>query len=65
MPDLARGAGVSPPTVSKFERGGAVKENLVETIQRSFERAGVILVDVGEGGQGVRLRSDQNTLKNA
>ena len=51
--------------MTKFERGGAVKENLVEAIQRSLERAGVILVDVGDGGPGVRLRSDQNTLKNA
>ncbi len=54
---LARVAGVSSPTVRKFERGGAVRENLVEAIQRSLEGAGVILVDVGDGGPGVQLRN--------
>ncbi len=58
--DLARAAGVSSPTVRKFERGGAVKENLVEAIQRSLESAGVILVDVGDGGPGVQLRNQGN-----
>ena len=54
---LARVAGVSPPTVRRFERGGAVRENLVEAIQRTLETAGVILIDADNGGPGIRLRS--------
>jgi transcriptional regulator with XRE-family HTH domain len=53
---LARAAGVSPPTVRRFERGGAVRENLVEAIQRTLETAGVILIDADSGGPGIELR---------
>jgi transcriptional regulator with XRE-family HTH domain len=42
MTDLARAAGVSPPTVKRFERGGEVRADLVEGIQRALEKAGVV-----------------------
>jgi transcriptional regulator with XRE-family HTH domain len=54
--DLARAADVSPPTVRRFERGGEVRANLVESIQRALEKAGVIFIDANDGGPGVRLR---------
>jgi transcriptional regulator with XRE-family HTH domain len=54
---LARVAGLSPPTVRRFERGGEVRENLVEAIQGALEEAGVILIDADAGGPGVRLRN--------
>jgi len=53
---LARAAGVSPPTVSRFERGGALKASTVEVIQRTLEAAGVIFIDADEGGPSARLR---------
>ena len=56
MTDLARAAGVSPPTVKRFERGGEVRADLVEAIQRALEKAGVIFIDANDGGPGVRLR---------
>jgi transcriptional regulator with XRE-family HTH domain len=56
MTDLARAADVSPPTVKRFERGGEVRADLVEGIQRALEKAGVLLIDAKDGGPGVRLR---------
>jgi DNA-binding XRE family transcriptional regulator len=55
-PDLARAADVSPPTVRRFERGGEVRANLIESIQRALKKAGVIFIDANDGGPGVRLR---------
>ncbi len=60
---LARASGVSPPTVRRFERGGEVRANLVEAIQRALEKAGVILIDADDGGPGVRLRSQDTERK--
>jgi transcriptional regulator with XRE-family HTH domain len=54
---LARAAGVSSPTVLRFEHGGTMKAGTVEAIQRALENAGVILIDADQGGPGVRLRS--------
>jgi AcrR family transcriptional regulator len=56
MTDLARAADVSPPTVKRFERGGEVRVDLVEAIQRALEKAGIIFIDANDGGPGVRLR---------
>jgi transcriptional regulator with XRE-family HTH domain len=56
LSDLARAADVSPPTVKRFERGGEVRADLVEAIQRALEKAGVLLIDAKDGGPGVRLR---------
>jgi predicted transcriptional regulator len=53
---LARAAEVSRETVVRFERGGEVRANLVEAIQRTLENAGVIFIDANEGGPGARLR---------
>jgi hypothetical protein len=39
----------------RFERGGAVRVSTVETIQRTIEKAGVILIDANDGGPGARL----------
>jgi predicted transcriptional regulator len=55
--ELARAADVSPPSVSRFERGDVVRASIVEAIQRTLETAGVIFVDASDGGPGVRLRS--------
>jgi transcriptional regulator with XRE-family HTH domain len=54
---LARVAGVSPPTVRRFERGDVVRPSIVEAIQRTLETAGVILIDADNGGPGIELRS--------
>jgi transcriptional regulator with XRE-family HTH domain len=54
--DLASAAVVSPPTVRRFERDGAVSARTVETIQRALEKAGVIFIDANDGGPGARLR---------
>jgi transcriptional regulator with XRE-family HTH domain len=54
--DLARAAEVSPDTVMRFERGATVKASTAEAIQRTLKTAGVIFVDAGDGGPGVRLR---------
>jgi transcriptional regulator with XRE-family HTH domain len=53
---LARVAGVSPPTVRRFERGDAVRASKVEAIQRTLETAGVIFIDAEDGGPSARLR---------
>jgi hypothetical protein len=42
--------------VKRFERGGEVRADLVEAIQRALEKAGVLLIDAKDGGPGVRLR---------
>jgi transcriptional regulator with XRE-family HTH domain len=55
--DLARKAGVSPTTVSRFEHGAHTRVDTVGLIQDVLERAGVIFVPADEGGgPGVRLR---------
>jgi transcriptional regulator with XRE-family HTH domain len=55
--DLARAAEVSPDTVTRFERGDALKEITVEVIRRTLERAGVIFIDADDGGPGARLKA--------
>ena len=55
--DLARKAGVSPTTVTRFENGAHTRVDTVGQIQDVLERAGIIFVPADEaGGPGVRLR---------
>lgn len=55
--DLARKAGVSPNTVSRFENGAGARVDTLGQIQDVLERAGIIFVPADEtGGPGVRLR---------
>ena len=55
--DLARKAGVSPNTVSRFENGAGARVDTVGQIQDVLERAGIIFVPADEtAGPGVRLR---------
>ena len=52
--DLAREAGITPPTVTKFENGGNVTLETVEKIQRALEQAGITWVPENGGPAGVR-----------
>ena len=55
--DLARKAGLSPTTVTRFENGAHTRVDTLGRIQEVLERAGVIFVAADEnGGPGVRLR---------
>jgi predicted transcriptional regulator len=53
--DLARAADVSPPTVRRFEHGGAVRASKVEAIQHTLEKAGVNFIEATDGGPGAKL----------
>jgi transcriptional regulator with XRE-family HTH domain len=56
--DLARKAGVSPTTVTRFENGADTRVETLRQIQYVLERAGIIFVPGDEaGGPGVRLRT--------
>jgi transcriptional regulator with XRE-family HTH domain len=55
--DLARKAGVSPNTVSRFENGAGARVDTLGQIQDVLERAGILFVPADEiAGPGVRLR---------
>ncbi len=54
--DLAAKAGISANTVSRYENGADALGETLMKIQRVFENAGVIFIDEGEEGPGVRLR---------
>jgi len=55
--DLARKAGVSPTTVTRFENGAHTRVDTLGQIQDVLERGGIIFVPADEaGGPGVRLR---------
>ena len=55
--DLARKAGLSPTTVTRFENGADARVDTLGQIQDVLERAGVIFVPAdAAGGPGVRLR---------
>jgi transcriptional regulator with XRE-family HTH domain len=61
--DLARKAGVSPTTVTRFENGAHTRVDTVALLQDVLERAGVIFVAADEeGGAGVRLREPKRQL---
>lgn len=61
--DLARKAGVSPTTVTRFENGAHTRVDTVGQIQDVLERAGIVFVPADEtGGPGVRLREPRRHL---
>jgi transcriptional regulator with XRE-family HTH domain len=57
--DLAKAAGVSADTISRFERGEELLPRTLAAIQDSLEQAGVILVPENGEGAGVRLRKEK------
>jgi transcriptional regulator with XRE-family HTH domain len=64
--DLARKAGVSPTTVSRFENGAHTRVDTVALFQDVLERAGVVFIAADEsGGPGVRLREPRQNLVRA
>jgi hypothetical protein len=50
---------MSRTAVRNFERGKASRATTIEAIQRALEEAGVIFIEVNEGGPGARLRSTE------
>lgn len=58
--DLAREAGLTPPTITKFETGGNVTVETVEKMQRALERAGITWVPENGGPAGVRPPKQQS-----
>jgi transcriptional regulator with XRE-family HTH domain len=61
--DLARKAGISPTTVTRFENGAHTRVDTVGQIQDVLERAGIVFVPADEtGGPGVRLREPRRHL---
>jgi transcriptional regulator with XRE-family HTH domain len=56
--ELATAAGLSLPTVKRFETGTGAKvsADAVEKMQRALEAAGVEFIPENGGGAGVRLR---------
>jgi transcriptional regulator with XRE-family HTH domain len=61
--ELARKAGVSPTTVSRFENGAHTRVDTVALFQDVLERAGIIFVPADEaGGPGVRLGEPRKHL---
>jgi transcriptional regulator with XRE-family HTH domain len=59
--ELAAAAKVSVDTLSRFERGEALKERTVEAIQHALEAAGIEFIPENGGGPGVRLRKPIST----
>ncbi len=57
--ELARNAGVTPNTISRIENGGDALASTMERLQTALENAGVIFIDAGEEGPGVRLKADR------
>jgi transcriptional regulator with XRE-family HTH domain len=56
--ELAAAAGLSLPTVKRFETGSGAKvsDDAVASMRKALETAGVIFVDENGEGPGVRLR---------
>ena len=55
--DLARKAGLSPTTVTRFENGAHTRVDTLGQMQEVLERAGILFIAADEnGGPGVRLR---------
>lgn len=54
--DLATRAEVSTQTVTRFERGEALKAATVERLQAALEAAGIEFIPENGGGAGVRFR---------
>lgn len=61
--DLARKAGLSPTTVTRFENGADARVDTLGQIQDVLERAGIIFVPGDEtAGPGVRLREPRRPM---
>jgi transcriptional regulator with XRE-family HTH domain len=61
--DLARKAGASPTTVTRFENGAHTRVDTVALSQDVLERAGIVFIAADEsGGPGVRLREPRRHL---
>lgn len=56
--DLAREAGITANTVTRFETGGNVTVETVTKIKAAFDRAGVTWVPENGGPAGVRPPRD-------
>ncbi|SMX42548.1 helix-turn-helix domain-containing protein [Maliponia aquimaris] len=54
--NVAAAAGVSPTTVTRFERGEELRDSTVAAIRAALEEAGVEFIPENGGGPGVRLR---------
>lgn len=54
--ELAAMAKVSTNTITRFERGEALKDRTIDDIRAALESAGVAFIDANGGGPGVRLR---------
>ena len=54
--DLANQAAVSTQSVTRFERGEALKAATVERLQAALEAAGIEFIPENGGGAGVRFR---------
>ncbi|WP_072071626.1 helix-turn-helix domain-containing protein [Rhodovulum sulfidophilum] len=54
--ELAEAAGVSTNTITRLEKGEALKPRTLEAIQSALESAGVEFIPENGGGPGVRLR---------
>lgn len=58
MRDLAREAGVSANTVSRYENGTDAMGDTLTRIRRCFEAAGLVFLDEDSaGGMGVRFKT--------
>jgi transcriptional regulator with XRE-family HTH domain len=55
--ELATAAKVSTNTITRLEKGEALKERTVQDIRSALEAAGVIFIDQNGNGPGVRLRA--------
>ena len=60
--ELAELAKVSPDTISRLERGEALKERTIADIRAALEAAGVIFIAENGDGPGVRLRKEAKPL---
>ena len=57
--DLASHAKVSPDTIARFERGEALKDRTIESIQAALQADGIeFIAEDTAGGIGVRLRKE-------
>ena len=54
--DLAAKAGVAANTVSRYENGADALGDTLLKIQRTFEQSGIIFIDEGDEGPGLRLK---------
>lgn len=58
--ELAAEAGVTPPTITKFENGGNVTVETLRKIQVALERGGITWVPENGGPPGVRQPPSPN-----